>query len=354
MAKIGYCKETGKKNQNGKVILSLFLDNVLFLREKAHRCLSVARLIHKAFHEAWLISPGRAAVPPIFTSLFLAKNSHLYSFFLQILPYSKPSWHCLCSANIGLIYNIDLYRSEKIFQHMSEKIKTALITGGSKGIGYGVAEALIKDGIYVAITSRSQKSADEAAASLNKIKEGYAIGIESDVRDLASQEKAVAEVVAKWGQLNYLIANAGVGHFAPIQDLTAEQWQETIDINLTGVFFSAKASLEVLTETEGYFITISSLAGTNFFPNGTAYNASKFGLVGFSQAMMMDVRNAGIKVSTIMPGSVATEFSNHQPSEKDAWKIQPEDIGQIVSDLIKMPARTLPSKVEVRPSMPPK
>lgn len=237
---------------------------------------------------------------------------------------------------------------------MAESNKTALITGGSKGIGYGVAAVLIKEGIRVAVTSRSQESADKAAAELNKIQEGFAIGIESDVRNLESQQKAVDAVIAKWGQLDYFIANAGVGHFGPIKDLTAEEWQETIDINLTGVFFSAKASIAALTETKGYFITIASLAGTNFFPGGTAYNASKFGLVGFSQAMMMDVREAGIKVSTIMPGSVATEFSNHQPSAKDAWKIQPEDIGQIVSDLIKMPARTLPSKVEVRPSMPPK
>nr|WP_295921076.1 SDR family oxidoreductase [uncultured Dyadobacter sp.] len=237
---------------------------------------------------------------------------------------------------------------------MAETVRTALITGGSKGIGYGVAESLIKDGIRVAITSRSQKNADETATALNSIREGYALGIASDVRNLASQEKAVETVLAQWGRLDYLIANAGVGHFAPIQELSAELWQETIDINLTGVFFSAKASLAALTASKGYFITISSLAGTNFFPAGTAYNASKFGLVGFSQAMMMDVRNAGIKVTTIMPGSVATEFNNHAPSEKDAWKIQPEDIGQIVSDLIRMPARTLPSKVEVRPSMPPK
>ncbi|MCF2504489.1 SDR family oxidoreductase [Dyadobacter sp. CY107] len=237
---------------------------------------------------------------------------------------------------------------------MADTIKTALITGGSKGIGYGIAEVLIKEGIHVAITSRSKESAEKAAASLNQIKEGFAIGIESDVRNLESQQKAVETVISKWGQLNYFIANAGVGHFAPIKDLTAEQWQETIDINLTGVFFSAKASLAALTETKGYFINIASLAGTNFFPGGSAYNASKFGLVGLSQAMMMDVRDAGVKVTTIMPGSVATEFGDHKPSEKDAWKIQPEDIGQIVSDLIKMPARTLPSKVEVRPSMPPK
>jgi len=235
---------------------------------------------------------------------------------------------------------------------MAETIKTALITGGSKGIGYGIAEALIRDGIRVAITSRSQQNADEAADALNKIREGYALPIESDVRNLASQEKAVQTVLDQWGRLDYFIANAGVGHFAPIQELSAEHWQETIDINLTGVFFSAKASLPALTESKGYFINIASLAGTNFFANGTAYNASKFGLVGFSQAMMLDVRNAGIKVTTIMPGSVATEFNNHEPSEKDAWKIQPEDIGQIVSDLIKMPARTLPSKIEVRPTTP--
>ncbi|MBU1820539.1 MAG: SDR family oxidoreductase [Bacteroidetes bacterium] len=237
---------------------------------------------------------------------------------------------------------------------MNEDQKTALVTGGSKGIGYGVAEVLIKAGIRVAITSRSQENADEAAAALNKIKEGYALGIESDVRSLSSQKESVQKVLDQWGRLDYFIANAGVGYFASIQDMTDEQWHETIDINLTGVFHSAKASLDALKATKGYFISIASLAGTNFFAGGSAYNASKFGLVGFSQAMMMDVRNDGIKVTTIMPGSVATHFNGHEPNEKDAWKIQPEDIGQIVLDLIRMPARTLPSKVEVRPSMPPK
>ncbi|MDI9879831.1 SDR family oxidoreductase [Flectobacillus longus] len=234
---------------------------------------------------------------------------------------------------------------------MSE-IKTAFITGGSKGIGYGIAEVLIKEGIKVAITSRSLAGAEEAAAKLNEIKEGYALGLESDVRSLASQESAVAKVLATWGRIDYVIANAGVGHFAPVQDLTEEQWQETIDINLTGVFFTTKATLEALKVTQGYFISISSLAGTNFFAKGTAYNASKFGLVGFTQALMMDVRSEGIKVTTIMPGSVATYFNGHTPNEQDAWKIQPEDIGQIVADLIKLPARTLPSKIEVRPTSP--
>ncbi len=231
--------------------------------------------------------------------------------------------------------------------------KTALITGGSKGIGYGIAEVLIKEGIKVAITSRTQEAADEAAANLNLIKEGYALGMASDVRNLASQEHAVNQVIKTWGRLDYFIANAGVGHFAPIQTLSVEEWHETIDINLTGVFNSVKASVNALKDTKGYFISIASLAGANFFETAAAYNASKFGLVGFTQAIMLDLRKDGIKVSTIMPGSVATHFNNHEPNEKDAWKIQPEDIGQIVSDLIKMPARTLPSKVEVRPSMPP-
>ncbi|UBM60630.1 SDR family oxidoreductase [Marinilongibacter aquaticus] len=229
-------------------------------------------------------------------------------------------------------------------------MKVAFITGGSKGIGYGIAEKLIEDDIHVAITSRSQKAADQAAENLNKIKEGYALGLASDVTDFGSQKEAVQAVIDKWGRIDYLIANAGVGHFAPIQELSVEHWKETIDINLTGVFYSAKAALDALRDSKGYFISIASLAGTNFFAAGSAYNASKFGLVGFTQAMMLDLRHEDIKVSTIMPGSVASYFNGHTPSEADAWKIQPEDIGQIVSDLIKMPARTLPSKIEVRPS----
>lgn len=240
---------------------------------------------------------------------------------------------------------------------MADIRKTALITGGSKGIGYGIAEVLLKAGVNVAITSRSQQAADEAAAALNSLHlaesdRAKAIGIESDVRDLASQQKAADTVLNQWGRIDYVIANAGVGHFASIQQLTPEQWHETIDINLTGVFYTAKATLSALKESQGYFITIASLAGTNFFENGSAYNASKFGLVGFTQAIMLDLRNEGIKVSTIMPGSVATHFNNHEPNEKDAWKIQPEDIGNIVLDLLRMNPRTLPSKIEVRPTRP--
>jgi len=230
------------------------------------------------------------------------------------------------------------------------KNKIALITGGTKGIGKGIAQRMLQQGMKVAITSRSQAAADKVAAELG----GDVLAIESDVRSLESEQAAVKKVIDKWGQLDAVIANAGVGHFAPIDELTSQQWNEVIDINLTGVFNSTKASLDALKSSKGYLITIASLAGTNFFARGAAYNASKFGLVGFTQAVMLDVRSAGVKVSTIMPGSVATHFNNNEPSEKDAWKIQPEDIGDIVVDLLKMPARTLPSKVEVRPSIPPK
>ena len=164
--------------------------------------------------------------------------------------------------------NIQTAEPKKINDYMAEIIKTALITGGSKGIGYGIADVLINQGIRVAITSRSADSADAAAAALNKIKPGYALGLVADVRNLASQDQSVAAVMQQWGRLDYVVANAGVGHFAPIQELTAEQWQETIDINLTGVFFTAKATLTALKATEGYFITIASLAGTNFFEKG--------------------------------------------------------------------------------------
>ena len=171
---------------------------------------------------------------------------------------------------------------------------------------------------------------------------------------MANEKAAVQKVIDQFGQLDVLVANAGVGHFAPIDSLSEEIWKNTIDTNLTGVFNSVKASVEELKKSKGYIITIASLAGTNFFENGSAYNASKFGLVGFTQAIMLDLRKYDVKVSTIMPGSVATHFADHTPSEADSWKIQPEDIGEIVAELLKMPSRTLPSKVEVRPSKPSK
>ncbi|RXK58876.1 SDR family oxidoreductase [Lacibacter luteus] len=230
--------------------------------------------------------------------------------------------------------------------------KTAYITGGTKGIGYGIAKALLDKGMNVAITGRSLQAAEKAAATLST--DGSTVlALESDVSLLASEQKAMAAAVEKFGQVDVVIANAGIGHFASIENISEEQWKETIDTNLTGVFNTVKAGIEPLKKTQGYIITIASLAGANFFENGSAYNASKFGLVGFTQAVMLDLRKYGIKVTTIMPGSVATYFNNHTPNNADAWKIQPEDIGELVVDVLQLNPRTLPSKIEVRPSMPP-
>ena len=231
--------------------------------------------------------------------------------------------------------------------------KTAYVTGGTKGIGYGIAASLAAQGVNVMITSRSQEAAAAAAGRLNDLGHpGRVIGTEADVRSLESQRRAVDQVVGEFGSVDIVVANAGVGHFAAIGELTAEQWAETIDINLTGVFNTVKASLGHLKSSQGYLFTIASLAGTNFFAKGAAYNASKFGLVGFTQAVMLDVRQHNVKVSTIMPGSVATHFNGNEPDPSDAWKIQPEDLGQMVVDLLHLPPRTLPSKVEVRPAVP--
>lgn len=226
--------------------------------------------------------------------------------------------------------------------------KTALITGGTKGIGFGIAQALLKEGLNVAITGRDEHAGKSAVEQLS----GNVLFIKADVRDYKSQEDAVAKVIGKFGALDVLVANAGVGHFSPIEDLSIEKWNEVIDTNLTGAFYSIKASIDALKKSKGYIITISSLAGTNFFAGAGAYNASKFGLTGFTQAVMLDLRKYGIKVTTIMPGSVATEFNAHSPGPEDSWKIQIEDLGQMVVDLLRMHPRTLPSKIEVRPSIP--
>ncbi|PCJ95315.1 MAG: short-chain dehydrogenase [Flavobacteriaceae bacterium] len=233
---------------------------------------------------------------------------------------------------------------------MDLKDKVVYITGGSKGIGLGVAKKLLEAGMKVAISGRTQNALDSAATCLGS--QNNTLMITSNVSKIDDEINAIAQIMDKWGQLDVVLANAGVGHFAPIDELSVEKWHEMIDTNLNGVFHTLKASIEALKKSEGYYITLASLAGTNFFPTASGYNATKFGVVGFTQAVMLDLRKYGIKVSTIMPGSVATHFNDHVPSEKDAWKIQPEDIGDLVLDLLKMHPRTLPSKIEVRPSRP--
>lgn len=226
--------------------------------------------------------------------------------------------------------------------------KSALVTGGSKGIGLAVARALISDGYGVTITARNKDEVEKAAADLGEM----AQGVPCDVREPQAVQEAVGRHVQKFGGLGVLFANAGVGHFAPVQDLTVEQWREVIDTNLSGVFYSVRACVPELQKSEGYVITLSSLAGKNPMKGGSAYNASKFGLNGFSEAIMLDLRDLGIKVTQIMPGSVATHFAGHTPGDQDAWKIQPEDIAQLALDVLHMPPRTLPSRIEVRPAQP--
>ncbi|WP_289060454.1 SDR family oxidoreductase [uncultured Zobellia sp.] len=235
---------------------------------------------------------------------------------------------------------------------MDLKNKVVYITGGSKGIGYGVAVKLLEAGAKVAISGRTLSTVQEAAKQLNA--QDRVLALASDVSKISDEKTAVKKILDQWGQLDVVLANAGVGYFAPVDELEDDAWHKMIDTNLSGVFHTLKASVEALKKSKGYYITLASLAGTNFFASGTGYNATKFGVVGFTQAAMLDLRKYDIKVSTIMPGSVATEFAGNEPDEKDAWKIQPEDIGELVLDLLKMNPRTLPSKIEVRPTRPDK
>lgn len=233
-----------------------------------------------------------------------------------------------------------------------DKGKVVYITGGSKGIGKGIAQYLLQKGYRVAISARLLNGAKQAAKDMQG-DQSQILPLQSDVRNPENEKEAVAGIMDKWGRLDVLVANAGIGIFAPIEELTYDQWNQTIDTNLTGVFNSVKACVEEIKKTKGYIITIGSLAGINFSPKSTAYNASKFAIVGFSQALMLDLRQQDVKVTTIMPGSVTSHFNNHEPSAEDAWKIQPEDMGEIVYDLLMMNPRTLPSKIEVRPTKPP-
>lgn len=234
--------------------------------------------------------------------------------------------------------------------HAPAQRGSAFVTGASKGIGYEVARSLTAAGYAVTITSRNEQEINEAAKNIG----GQTRGVVCDVRDPAALERAVAAHTDAFGGLDVLFVNAGVGNFANVADMTIEQWQDVIDTNLSGAFYTIKAGIPALKKRGGYIFTLSSLAGKNPFAGGAAYNASKFGLNGLSEVLTLDLRQHDIKVTQIMPGSVATHFAGHTPSDADAWKIQPEDIAQLTVDLLNMPARTLPSRVEVRPSKPSK
>lgn len=229
--------------------------------------------------------------------------------------------------------------------------KVAYITGGTKGVGYGIAKILLENGVSVAFTGRRKEDVEKVENELKQYSPNV-LGLISDVKNLEDESNAVKSIIEKFGRLDFVIANAGLGIFKPVDELSSEEWNDMIETNLTGVFYTLKASVEELKKTEGYYITISSLAGANFFENGAGYNASKFGVVGFTQAAMIDLRKYNIKSTVIMPGSIATNFNGNTPSEKDAWKIQPEDMGSLVLDILKMNPRVLPSKIEFRATKP--
>ena len=229
--------------------------------------------------------------------------------------------------------------------------KTAIVTGGTKGIGRAIAEALEHEGISVCIAARSQSEIDEAVRELG----GRAAGFACDVRDYDQVKALIAYTVKELGGLDILINNAGIGTFETVAETSPEDFRAVLETNLFGVFYCCHEAIPQMKKRGGgYIINISSLAGANPHPRMAAYNASKFGLNGFSEALMQEVRHDNIKVSYIMPGSVNTEFGGDSPTDEKNWQLTPQDIARVVVDLLHHDDRSLPSRVEIRPSKPPK
>ena len=233
----------------------------------------------------------------------------------------------------------------------------AIVTGGTKGIGYAIAKAVAASGGHVMITGRSQSSVDKAVRSLSSEANDKSsiAGAAVDVRDRKATDALVAETVTRFGGLDLLVNNAGVGQFSDVASMSDAVWDEMIATNLTGVFYCTRAAIPAMKKAGGgWIVNIASLAGRNYFPRGAAYCASKAGLVAFSESLMQEVRYDNIRVSVIMPGSVATEFGGEMPTADDGWKLSPDDVAEVVADLLRHPKRSLPSKIEIRPSQPKK
>jgi NAD(P)-dependent dehydrogenase (short-subunit alcohol dehydrogenase family) len=225
--------------------------------------------------------------------------------------------------------------------------RVAVVTGGTRGIGLAIARALGQGGAGVVVGARREDDVARVAGELGP----PALGVACDVRRIEDCERLVVRTVENFGRLDILINNAGLGVFAPVEAMSPEDWHRQIETNLDGVFYCCRAALPHIKKARGWIINIGSLAGKNAFAGGAAYNATKFGLLGFSEALMLEVRHEGVRVSCVMPGSVATEFSSGGGGE---WKLHAEDIAQVVSDLLAFPDRALPSRIEIRPSQPPK
>jgi len=229
--------------------------------------------------------------------------------------------------------------------------KSAIVTGGTRGIGYAIAKALVSAGANVAITGRLESDVENATSELGKIGPGTISGYACDVRNY----DAVKSLFGAFGGVDILINNAGIGIFSSVESMSPEDFRAVLETNVFGVFYCCHEAIPVMKQRGGgYIINISSLAGANPHPQMAAYNASKFGLNGFSEALMQEVRHDGIKVTYIMPGSVNTEFGGDEPSDQKSWQLQPDDIAEVVIDLLAYPGRALPSRIEIRPSRPPK
>ena len=236
---------------------------------------------------------------------------------------------------------------------LSDKI--AIVTGGTKGIGRAIAKSLVGAGVHVAITARNEAEIATAVSQLNSAGSGRVTGYVCDVRNYEDVKSVFEEFAKESGGLDILINNAGVGIFAPVESMSPDDFRAVLETNVFGVFYCCHEAIPLMKQRGGgYIINISSLAGANPHPQMAAYNASKFGLNGFSEALMQEVRHDGIKVSYIMPGSVNTHFGGDEPSDENSWQLQPDDIARVVMDLLEYPDRALPSRVEIRPSRPPR
>jgi NAD(P)-dependent dehydrogenase (short-subunit alcohol dehydrogenase family) len=231
--------------------------------------------------------------------------------------------------------------------------QVAIVTGGSRGIGLAVARALVAEGVHVTVTGRDEAALRQARQQLDGAGPGQVETQQADVRRYGDMERTVATAVARFGGLDILVNNAGLGSFGNVMDMTPDQWAEVIETNLTGAFNASHAALPRLRERGGGFIiNISSLASTSPFAGGAAYCASKSGLNAFSEALMQEVRYENIRVSCVLPGSVATGFSSGAGTRGADWKLDPEDVAEVVVNLLRQHPRSLASRVEIRPSRP--
>ena len=233
--------------------------------------------------------------------------------------------------------------------------KTAVVTGGTKGIGRAIAAALIRNNANVVVSSRNESEVDAVVAELNQLSGGQAAGFVCDVRSHEQVKALLQQTLTTFQGVDILVNNAGIGLFATVEEMSPEDFRAVIETNLIGVYYCCHEAIPFLKQRGGgYIFNISSLAGANPHPKMAAYNASKFGLNGFSEALMQEVRHDNIKVSYIMPGSVNTEFGGDEPGDQKSWQLQPEDVALVVINLLSYPERALPSRVEIRPTKPPK